>query len=276
MTRARHDQLLGQVDGLSVGSLPPDIHVVISMGDRDLTRGRLPLGTDRWRTVVRPVPTDRRALPFAAARNLAATLAIEEGADILVFLDGGAIPGPRTLERYAAAVTDGATSDKVAHPVVWSGPVMDLPPLENPALGYPLRNLYDLGRKSPGSPWLAPGQWQTETRWHRFSPSSFAMSADDFGRVGGFCTDYTGPGLEAVDFATVVAQHGGSLVWVGGTEVYRQPEERMSPDQEIKHALAHAQVWRDRWGAEPGSPWLTRLVGEGLLRRDRSGRIAAT
>jgi hypothetical protein len=52
MAKGRHEHLLGQVDGLSVGSEPPALHSVVSMGDRDLTRGRLPLGTDRWRTVV--------------------------------------------------------------------------------------------------------------------------------------------------------------------------------------------------------------------------------
>lgn len=41
-TRARHSQLLAQVDGISVGSVPPQVHCVISMGDRELTRGRLP------------------------------------------------------------------------------------------------------------------------------------------------------------------------------------------------------------------------------------------
>ncbi|MFK5582976.1 hypothetical protein [Serinicoccus sp. LYQ131] len=276
MTRAHHDALLGQVDGLSVGSVPPDLHVVISMGDRDLTRGRLPLGTDRWRTVVRPVPTDRRALPYAAARNLAAEIAIEEGAQILVFLGGGVLPGPRTLERYVTAATEGAAAAGTSGPVVWSGPMLDLPPVENPAVGYPLRTLHELGRRTPGAPDLAPGQYRRDDRWHLFSPDVFAMSAEDFTAVGGFCPDYTGPGLEAFDFGTVVSGHGGSLVWVGGTEVYRQPEDRLSPEQEVKHALAHTKVWRERWGAEPGSPWLTRLVGEGLLRQDRSGRIAAS
>lgn len=283
MTRGRHDHLLGQVDGLTVGTTPPHLHVVISMGDRDLTRGRLPLGTDRWRTIVKPVPTDRRALPYAAARNLAASLAVEEGADVLVFLDAAVIPGPRTLERYADAVAKGVGArasvdglDGVDGPLIWTGAVLDLPEQEDPALGYPLRKLHELARRHPGAPRLAPGQTQVEPRRHLFSPASFAMTATDFEAVGGFHDGYTGPGLEAADFAASVAERGGAIVWVGGADAYRQPGERPSPDQEVKYALSHAEVWRERWGSEPGDPWLTRLVGEGHLRQDPHGRVSAT
>lgn len=275
MTRAHHDHLLGQVDGLSVGTAPPHLHVVISMGDRDLTRGRLPLGTDRWRTIVKPVQTDRRALPYAAARNLAASLAVDEGADVLIFLDAAVIPGPRTLERYAEVVTQGAGEETPTAPVIWTGAVLDLPPLENPAVGYSLRRLHELARRAPGAPALSPGQIRVEHRWHLFSPASFAMSAADFAATGGFVDDYAGRGLEAADFATVVARAGGSMVWVGGAEAYRQPGEAPRPEEEVRAALAHAKVWRERWGAEPGDPWLTRLVGEGHLARDAAGRFVA-
>ena len=275
MTRGHHDHLLAQVDGLSVGTMPPALHVVISMGDRDLTRGRLPLGTDRWQTIVKPVTTDRRALPYAAARNRAAELAVEQGADVLVFLDASVIPGPRTLERYVAAVTDQRETGTPAGPVVWSSPVLRLPELENPALGYPLRQMHELSLRAPGAPALAPGETKVNERLHLFTPASFALSADDFHQVGGFCTDYVGPGLEAYDFAHVVDRAGGSLVWVGGAEAYRQPSERLTPDQEARYARAHAAIWRERWGGEPDHPWLSRLVGEGVVQRDGSGRIPA-
>ncbi len=275
MTRGNHDHLLAQVDGLSVGTEPPDVHVVISMGDRDLTRGRLPLGTDRWQTIVKPVQTDRRALPYAAARNLAASLATEAGADVLVFLDAAVIPGPHTLERYAQALADREDLGIPEGPAVWRSPVLRLPPPQNRAVGYPLRKLDELSRRAAGAPALAPGEVRVEERPHLFSPASFAMSAADFAATGGFCTDYAGPGLEAADFAQVVADAGGSMVWVGGAEAYRQPVEPLTGEQEARYARRHAETWRERWGAEPDHPWLTRLEGEGLIRRDTAGRIAA-
>lgn len=275
MTRARHTHLLAQVDGLSVGTTPPHVHSVVSMGDRDLTRGRLPLATDRWETVVKPVQTDRRALPLAAARNLAAANAVEAGADVLIFLDDTIIPGPRTLERFADAVTGGTPLEEpVDGPVLWRGAIMSLPALAQGELGYPLGRLHELGRRQPGAPSLVPGQLQPDPRWALFSASCVAMSAEDFSRTGGFCPDYRGHGLEDADFAEVVRRLGGAIVWVGGAEAYRQPAEPVDLDAQTRHAVQHAQVWRDRWGQAPDHPWLTRLLAQGLLRRDTDGSLA--
>ena len=278
MTRHNHDQLLGQVDGLSVGSVPPSVHSVVSMGDRDLTRGRLPLATDRWETVVRPVPTDRRALPYAAARNLAAKEAVHLGADVLVFLDGNAIPGGRTLERYAAAVagdTGAQLREEVAGPIIWCGPVLQLPPPENEIVGYPMGQLHTLGVRTPGTPPLEAGQLLVEQRPELFHSVAFAMSAKDFERSGGFHTDYTGHGLEDADFAEVVRRADGALVWVGGATAYLQPDTALTREEETRIAVNHARVWHERWGSHPDHPWLSRLVGEGVLKRTDEGGYEA-
>lgn len=269
MTKARHEELLAQVDGLSVGSVPPDIHSVVSMGDRDLTRGRLPLATDRWTTIVRPVETDRRALPIAAARNQAAAQAIEAGADVLVFLDDSIIPGAHTLERLRDAVVGRPAPEDgpLSGPVVWRAPVLDLTGLEEGQLLYPLGGLHELGRRVAGTPTLLPGQVQADRRWSTFDGACFAMSAEDFERTGGFCTDYTGRGLQDADFAEVVRQAGGSLAWVGGSDAYRQPGQPFDHEHEVRHAVRHAQVWRERWGSGSEHPWLLRLQEKGLLRQ---------
>lgn len=271
MTRHAHDQLLGQVDGLSVGSVPPTVHCVISMGDRDLTRGRLPLATDRWETIVRPIPTDRRALPYAAARNLAAQEAISRGASTLIFLDGGAIPGGRTLERYAAAVAGEAGEALRAEtkgPIIWCGPVLELPEPDSVAVGYPMGQLHTLGRRTPGTPGLEAGQLLVETRPELFRSTCFAMSAEDFERSGGFHPDYAGHGLEDADFAETVRRADGAVVWVGGATAYVQPETPQGRDEEVRVAVNHARIWHERWGAPSDHPWLSRLVGEGALVRN--------
>ncbi|WP_427001073.1 glycosyltransferase family 2 protein [Ornithinimicrobium sp. Y1694] len=278
MTRGRHAQLLGQVDGLSVGSLPPHLHSVVSMGDRDLTRGRLPLATDRWQTVVKPVPTDRRALPLAAARNVAAHEAMGAGAQLLVFLDGDVIPGSRTLERYADAIVahrDGTGQVDLAGPVLWCGPVQQLPEPQNDAVGYPFGRLDTLARRTPGTPQLRIGEVRAEPRWELFRALAFVMTAEDFRSTGGFHPGYTGHGLEDADFAEVVRRAGGSMAWVGGATSYLQPGEPVAPEQEVKIAVQHARVWRERWGQPSRHPWLTRLVGEGRLRQGPDGSYRA-
>ncbi|GGK72387.1 hypothetical protein GCM10011509_21130 [Ornithinimicrobium pekingense] len=274
MAKGRHEHLLGQVDGLSVGSVPPVVHSVVSMGDRDLTRGRLPLGTDRWRTVVRPVQSDRRALPLAQARNAAAEAAVEEGADLLVFMGGDVIPGKRALERYADAVTTGAP-DGVSGPVVWQGPLLHLPPLENEALGYPFGHLAEIATPTGSDPVLEPGQLLHEPDWGHFRGCAFAMTARDFADVGGFCPDYTGHGLEDADFARKVGDAGGSLVWVGGAASYLQPVPAPDTADELRIALRHAATWRARWGTDPDHPMIDRLLGAGVLQRAETGGYVA-
>lgn len=263
-TRARHSQLLAQVDGISVGSVPPQVHCVISMGDRELTRGRLPLETDRWTTIVRPVQTDRRALPIAAARNLAASLAIEAGARALVFVDDTVIPGPHTLERLGEAI---AGQRQVSPPVVWRAPVLDLPALTQPEMGYPLGRLHEIANRGPDAVPLVPGQQVVDTRWPLFRGDCFAMSVEDFEATGGFCTDYTGRGLQDADFAEVVRRQGGTVVWVGGADAYRQPTEPVEAELQARYAVRHVETWRERWQENPQHPWLDWLRGQGLLAR---------
>lgn len=276
MAKGRHEHLLGQVDGLSVGSRPPDLHCVVSMGDRDLTRGRLPLGTDRWRTLVRPVPSDRRALPLAAARNAAAEAAMAEGAEVLVFLGGDVIPGGRTLERYIEAIL-GHRDDpgELTGPVVWTGSLRALPPPENETIGYPYGLLSTLAAPDPFAATLEPGQRVVETRWELFRGDAFAMSADDFTEVGGFCADYAGHGLEDADFGEKVKRAGGSLVRLGGASSYLQPVPPPEPADQQRVALRHAAIWRSRWGTDPQHPLFEALVEAGVLARAQEGGYRA-
>ena len=273
--KGHHEQLLNQVDGLSVGSVPPMVHCVVSMGDRDLTRGRLPLGTDRWETLVRPVPSDRRALPLAAARNVGAEMAVEAGAKVLVFVAGHVIPGSRTLERFAevainrpAGLPDG--------PVVYVGPILELPEPDE-TTGYPFGRLVEIALADGSErPPLEPGEHLLEPPGARFDGRAFAMSAQDFQEVGGFCSDYTGHGLEDADFAEKVTRAGGAFVHVGGATAYAQPVEPPAPEAELRIALRHAGTWRSRWGTEPvDHPLYERLLGSGVLRRTESGGFVA-
>lgn len=275
MAKSNHEQLLNQVDGLSVGSVPPLVHCVVSMGDRDLTRGRLPLSTDRWETLVRPVPSDRRALPLAAARNLGAEMAVAAGAEVLLFLAGNVIPGSRTLERFAEVVTERPAGLRDG-PVVYVGPLLELPEPDE-TTGYPFGRLSEVARPTgPGHQLLEPGEHLVVPEPAGFDGRAFAMSAADFQEVGGFCADYTGHGLEDADFAEKVTRAGGSFVHVGGATAYAQPVAPPEPEAELRVALRHASTWRGRWGTDPvDHPLYERLLGAGVLRRAESGGLVA-
>lgn len=262
-----HEQLINHVGGLSLGTRAPDLHVVIAMSDQMVSRRRLPLGTDRWETVVRSIPTDPRRLPVAAARNLAAELAVERGADVLVFLHCTYIPGRHLLELYTEAVTAAATN----RPAVWFGDTAELGP--PPATGYRLDNLDDQSVPRVDQPVLPPRHVLPEPSPERFRGASFAISAEDFTLTGGFHEDYLGMGGEDLDFARTVAAAGGSLTWLGGATAYHQREEWVEPTRQHVDALVrNANLYHERWGDFPLIEPLQDLAQRGLARRDDSGR----
>jgi N-acetylglucosaminyl-diphospho-decaprenol L-rhamnosyltransferase len=268
LAHQRHQHLLHQVDGLSLGTVPPDLHVVVAMGDRDLARRRLPITTDRWDTVVPSLPVSRWGLPLAAARNLAAQVALREGAEVLVFLDVDCIPGRRLVQTYAEATT---TTRRPA-PALWCGDVAYL--RRPPAGGYPVAgDLEALATRKADRPVLRTGEAMPERRFERFWSLSFAMSAADYRLTGGFCKDYVGYGGEDTDFAQVVRKTGGSLTWVGGATAYHQHHESGTPPvQHLDAILRNAAVFHDRWGWWPMEGWLEEFERRGLVRTDAAGR----
>jgi hypothetical protein len=272
LARGRHQHLLGQVAGLSRGSRAPDLHLIVAMGDPQLAGGAVPVGTDRWETLVRPLDVAGSDLPLAAARNLAARSAIDAGAQVLVFLDVDCIPGQDLVRTYADVVAAGG-SDR---PALWCGDVGYLP-AAGPD-GYPPERLDALARPAGARPVLAPGELMPEPRFELFWSLSFAVSAADFTVTGGFCTDYLGYGGEDTDFAQLVRAAGGSLTWVGGATAYHQHHDSIVPPVQHRRAVVrNANVFHDRWGWWPMQGWLDAFAAQGLAERQGAdGRWVVT
>lgn len=259
----RHDHLIAQVGGLSLGGRPPDLHVVVAMRDEDLARNRVPITTDRWPTLIRSTPAAQKGLPLAAARNLAAEVAIDAGATVLIFLDVDCIPGPKMVETYAEAVL----AARRPSPALWCGDVGYLSP--PPSTGYPLSGLASLATFREDRPVLAPRTAQDEPRFELFWSLSFAMSAADFTTSGGFCPRYVGYGAEDTDFAQVVRAAGGSMTWLGGATAYHQYHESHSPPvQHVEAVVRNANLFHERWGWWPMEGWLEAFATRGLVRRE--------
>lgn len=257
----RHDALIAQVGGLSLGSRPPDLHVVVAMRDEDLARNRVPITTDRWPTLIRSAPAAAKGLPLAAARNQAAQVAIDAGSTVLIFLDVDCIAGPRLVEIYAEAVL----AARRPSPALWCGDIGYLPP--QPVTGYPLNGLASLATFPDGCPVLPMRTVQDEPRFEVFRSASFAMSAADFTASGGFCPRYVGYGGEDIDFAQVVKAAGGSMTWLGGATAYHQHHESQSPP-DVEAVVRNANVFHERWGWWPMEGWLETFATRGLAKRE--------
>jgi len=235
----------------------PDLHVVVGMGERpvlDAVPGAPPV-----RHV--PVAVPGAHLPLAAARNAGAAAALDAGAELLVLLDVDCIPGPRLVRRYAEAAR------AVDGPALLCGPVSYLPP--PPPGGYPATGLDALAPPHPARP--APGADEVvrDDRFALFWSLSFAVTAPDWARFGGFCEDYTGYGAEDTDYAAVAAGRGAGLHWVGGAVAHHQhhPPTREAPGRAAE-IVANARLFRRRHGWWPMAGWLAELAAAGRVEFD--------
>jgi GT2 family glycosyltransferase len=209
------------------------------------------------------LPCGPGPLPLARARNAGAQRALRAGADLLIFLDVDCVPGPRLVQRYLQIAADepGRT--------VLCGPVAYLPP--PPPAGYQLRDLAELGRPHPARP--VPPETGTQPGGDHalFWSLSFALRAQLWRELGGFCEEYRGYGGEDTDFGQLAASRGVDLTWVGGAWAYHQYHPTADPPvQHLHDIVRNATVFRRRWGWWPMRGWLLEFERRGLVTFDQT------
>jgi hypothetical protein len=267
--RREHDELVDQVGGLSLGSTVPDFHVVIALADRAVTQGRLPITSDRWETLVDGLPTVKQQLPTARALDLGATTAIHAGAELLIFLEAAAIPGPHLIERTIERVGQGGHR----HPVLWYPEIARLHP-PGPG-GYELANL--AARVRVRSQPLLPGVEEVFAQGSAFVSPCFAMTSTDYSVVGGLSTDYVSGKGHDTDLATAVLDAGGNVVRISGATAYVRHQPTAVPDKvQLASVATNANLYYQRWGRWPEVRWLAEMVDAGLVRLDEDGTCVVT
>ncbi len=256
----RREHLANQRRGLEAGIRPPDLHVVVAMGDPGV---RVLLGDERACHVI-DVPV-ASLLPLAAARNAGAMAALRAGARTLVFLDVDCIPSATLVARYASLAADPRHATSIL-----CGQVSYLPPA--PSGDYDLDRLRDLAPPHPGRPALADDDVRRTDAYHLFWSLSFAMSAQAWATVGGFCEDYAGYGGEDTDFGQSAKAVGVDMCWVGGAAAYHQHHPVSDPPFEhLVEILENARVFAARWGWWPMAGWLSAFEEAGLIELDETG-----
>lgn len=270
----RHDHLRGQLLGLAAQELAPAWHVVAAMGDPGVRAvlADVPVAPGTRRVVVDvPLPDDAAGeLPLAVARNAAAAAALERGAELLVLLDVDCVPSPALVAAYARAAASGVVR-AAAGPVLLCGPVAYLPPEVRVTSAAVLAGLPGAAEPHRARPAPAPGEvvLAGPDQWWLFWSLSFATTAGDWQRAGGFCEDYRGYGGEDTDVAATVRSLGGSLFWVGGADAHHQHHPVESPPvRHLEAIVRNAAVFHGRWGWWPMTGWLERFREAGLVDYD--------
>ncbi|MFD5200550.1 glycosyltransferase family 2 protein [Streptomyces sp. NPDC058375] len=257
----RHQHLALQHLGLAAGSHTPEQYVVVAMNDPGL---RAVLAARGPAATVIDCPVKDRNLPLARARNLGAAHALERGAELLVFLDVDCVPGEQLLERYRQAALHAEH-----HRSLLCGTVSYLPP-PGPD-GYRLSDLPVLAAPHPGRPAPAAGEIRRSADYALFWSLSFAVTADTWHAIGGFCEEYEGYGGEDTDYGQKARAAGVRLMWVGGAPAFHQHHPVSDPPVSHLHdILRNAETFHRRWGWWPMSDWLYAFADRGLAHRDRA------
>jgi N-acetylglucosaminyl-diphospho-decaprenol L-rhamnosyltransferase len=255
LAHGRHEHLLLQCAGLRHCTRTPDRHVAVAMGD---DRVRPLLARHAPGAEVLELAAAEGSLPLARARNLGAERALDDGAELLIFLDVDCVPAPRLIERYEQAAA-------AAEHGLLCGPVGYLPP--PPAGGYRLERLPAQACPHPARPVPREDELRPAGDTRLFWSLSFAVAAADWRAVGGFCEEYRGYGGEDTDFAQLAVRAGLRMLWVGGAWAYHQHHAGQGPP--VRHAreiVENANLFHSRWGWWPMEGWLDQFAERGVAR----------
>lgn len=260
----QHDAHLDQIGGLARAPVTPDLHVIISMGDRDLTRGRVPVHHDRWETLVRAMPPGPQRARRVLARDAGARAAVEAGAELLVFLDADALPSLHLVEQYAEALAQ----PSVGGPRVLCGSLVD--PGPRPEAGYQWSRLDRLVAEDLAAVGLAAGEVIPEPQVERFRAASFGITAADLETVGGMLGPELSTSEHDLDFASRLREAGGNLARLVGVTALRRPRDLAQVTLAELDTLARAaNRFEARWDTRLSSvPVIMAAERAGLLRRD--------
>jgi GT2 family glycosyltransferase len=257
----RPDHLARQCAGIRASLSRPDIRVVVALDEGE--QAEIAALCPSARVIASPADAGDGRFQLAAARNAGAEYALEREIDLLVFLDVDCIPAPELVGRYAEAA-------KETGPALLCGSVAYLPPA--PPDGFDPARLDDLGRAHPARPLPDDDEVLRDGDHRLFWSLSFAVTAETWRRVGGFCEEYSGYGGEDTDFGQLARQAGVELCWVGGARAFHQ--HHATGSQALAHGpdiLRNAAVFRRRWGWWPMRGWLDELAAAGLASYDAVG-----
>ncbi|PKW26558.1 glycosyltransferase family 2 protein [Phycicoccus duodecadis] len=270
IAHGRHDHLRGQRWGLARQTRVPDLHVVVAMDDPGLTAVLADTPVAALEDHVVPVPVAGGRLPLARARNVGVAAALERGAEVVVLLDVDCIPGPDLVARYTEVLAP-RLGRHVGFPVVACGEVryLDAP---TTAVAEDARSWAALDAGSAphrARPALPAGAVQRSHDTRLFWSLCFAVTAQDWARIGGFDEGYVGYGAEDTDFGQRLEAAYGALLWLGGATAYHQDHgDGGLPVRHVRDIVENGARFAARWGWWPMRGWLDAFEDLGLVTVD--------
>lgn len=270
IAHGRHDHLRGQRWGLARQTRAPDLHVVVAMDDPALAAVLADAPAGAGEDLVVAVGVSDGRLPLARARNVGVAAALERGAEVVVLLDVDCIPGPDLVARYTDVLAP-RVGRHVGFPVVACGDVryLDAPTTAVPEGARSWAVLDTGSAPHRARPALPAGAVQRSHDTRLFWSLSFAVTAQDWARIGGFDEGYVGYGAEDTDFGQRLEAAYGALLWLGGATAYHQDHGGGGlPVRHVRDIVENGARFAARWGWWPMQGWLDAFEDLGLVAVD--------
>jgi GT2 family glycosyltransferase len=250
-SKARRDHLDRQEEWLAI-VVPKAIRVLVHLDEAAPPGGGA--------TIVH-VPPGRDGMRLARGRNLGARIAIEHGAELLLFLDVDCLPHPDAIAAYERAAVEHTTGAGT----LLCGPVTylaegDIPggPAEADRFVSP-----HPARPAPAAGIVRPA---AESEWDLFWSLSFACTTGTWAMAGGFDERYEGYGGEDTDFAATARAAGVGLAWVGGAHALHQYHPTSAPPwQHLDAILRNGEHFARKWGRWPMTGWIDAFAAAGAI-----------
>ena len=245
--RAGHLQRL--LDGARRNSVVPNEIIVVYMDDPSPqpVDSELPL-----RILHLQNAPGSQGLPLAQARNFAARSAIYRN---LIFLDVDCIPASETFSNLLRCLQAhealSMVTPRYLRTQLPAGPTP--PDAELVMLSTEHHMRADVETNVPCQ------------RHELFWSLGFAITAQNFARLGGFSTDYNGYGGEDTDFAFKAREQELPVLFSQAAVFHQHHGVYKPPLNHFEEILINAETFRQRWGVWPMTGWLEKFAELGLI-----------
>lgn len=240
IVKNRHEHLLRVLEGISQSLLQPSEVIIMHMNEATSAIDS-PLPIKQFR-LDSPHP-----LPLAAARNAAAQKATTEH---LIFLDVDCIPAPDCFGQLLQGLQSSELT--MADPRYLVNPVQELDNVVLESHGLP----------SPARANLALGASET---YEMFWSLGFAISKQNFLKIGCFDEQYVGYGGEDTDFA-FRARRSGLRLCYSAARIYHQNHPSYDPPLNwLEDIVTNSERFKEVWGVWPMQGWLNKFSDLGYI-----------
>lgn len=280
----RNRHLYNLLASLTHGSIQPDEVIIVNddadperLANFDLNIVQIPTTAD--------VPTDSDANADADAdisaktgfdighnRNLGAARAIH---DLLIFLDVDCIVAPTFIEQLSTKLQKQPDALIMGQPRYLTRPLLEE---ESRKLQSGTLPVADLNQLSVYNPYRANFDESESTLtstdqtimkqtqdYGAFWSLCFAITRQQFERIGGFDTQYTGYGAEDTDFSFMARQLNIDFYLSADVVYHQQHSVYRPPLNHLDSIVINANRFYDKWQRWPMDGWLSSFTDMGLI-----------